>query len=214
MIVTNFDYVRYTSGVPGELPTNVWYDIIPVLFFGEPFRNSFALHYLPFTFFSLILFFRKSLPAQLSSVLYPAVPCGAVRCCAALSFIPDTEAVPGIMRTTRYWYHVPLCNGTCKPVTYTIDINNNRNTRVRFLPRGCPSYLFFRSSFFLQITYVLSIRTWNHQQAQHSTEQHRATSGSQVILGNIKSLDAPNHGPLLPAPFPFYRILPCARARA
>ena len=42
------------------------------------------------------------------------------------------------------------------------------------------------------------------------TTQHRAISSAQVALGIIKSLVAPNHGPLLSAPFTFF-IAPAAR---
>ena len=46
--------------------------------------------------------------------------------------------------------------------------------------------------------------------AYKHAEQHRAISSEQVALGIIKSLVAPNHGPLLSAPFAFSCILPCA----
>ena len=47
--------------------------------------------------------------------------------------------------------------------------------------------------------------------ASKHISQHRAISPAQVrALGSIKSLVAPNHGPLLSAPFKFGCIFPCA----
>ena len=47
--------------------------------------------------------------------------------------------------------------------------------------------------------------------ANKHTVQHKAICSAQVALGIIKSLFAPNHGPLLSAPFTcFSCILPCA----
>ena len=46
--------------------------------------------------------------------------------------------------------------------------------------------------------------------ADKHTAQHRATGSAPVALDIIKSLVAPNHGPLLSAAFTFCCILPCA----
>ena len=40
--------------------------------------------------------------------------------------------------------------------------------------------------------------------ASKHTAHHRAISSAQVAVSIIKSLDAPNHGPLLSAPFTFF----------
>ena len=47
--------------------------------------------------------------------------------------------------------------------------------------------------------------------ASKHTTQHRAISSAQAALGIVKSLFAPNHGPLLSAPVTCFNcILPCA----
>ena len=52
-----------------------------------------------------------------------------------------------------------------------------------------------------------------HGIGNKQTAQHRAISSAQAACGIINSLlvVAPNHGPLLYAPFTFSCILPCAR---
>ena len=119
-----------------------------------------------------------------------------------LSF--ERKAVPRIMRSTRY------------PGTGMYVCNCHPHSSFAFLT-GCPLRVnLFR--LFSQFTPVLPIRcrsergiaskhTAQHSTAQssqlcttstqHSTAQHRAISSAQITLGIIKSLVAPNHGPLL-----------------
>ena len=63
----------------------------------------------------------------------------------------------------------------------------------------------------LFIFFSSSQRTADHNvTSPTSTAQHRASSTAQVVLANIESLIAPNHGPFLSATIAFSCILPCA----
>ena len=130
---------------------------------------------------------------QLSAVRCRALSCGAVSCCAVLSF--EHKAVYQVYEAK---YQVP-------------------GTKYQFAGTGM--YVFLYSSFsFLQSRlsslgpYVFFPRKLHpHCRSEcdiankHTVQctQHRATTSSsaQAALGIINSLVAPNHGPLLSAPF-------------
>ena len=78
-------------------------------------------------------------------------------------------------------------------------------TRIFAFFIGLSSFL---DVFFSLITPELPIITWHCQQA-HSTAQGNQLA--EVALGIIESLVAPNHGPLIFAPFAPSCILPCVR---
>ena len=56
-----------------------------------------------------------------------------------------------------------------------------------------------RDFFFANYTRIADQKVTSPTNTQHSTD--RAISSVQVALGTIESLVAPNHGPLLSAPF-------------
>ena len=93
------------------------------------------------------------------------------------------------MRSTRY--QVPVCT---RVLVFLLSL-------LIVLPLG-PLRVFFRISH----PYCRA----EHDIANEHTAQHKAISSAQVALGIIKSLVAPNHGPLLAAPSALSCILPCA----
>ena len=123
-----------------------------------------------------------------------ASPCGAVLCRAVLSF---EHIVLGITQSTRY-------QASC-------EVLGTRYPYVRVYSFSCFLYLIVLSVLMLlfcsQITPVY--RRSQHGIANKHKARHRAMSSAEVALGIIKSLVAPNHGPLLSAPFPFSCMLPC-----
>ena len=94
-------------------------------------------------------------------------------------------------------YYVPVytCVYCCVLVFFAFFIN-------------CPlSVLFTTSILFRKLhPYCRSER----YSASKPISQHRAISSAQIALGIIKLLVAPNHGPLLSAPFAFCSLTPCA----
>ena len=146
---------------------------------------------------------KNALPAQLSLAMAQrlrqrrpvpclALRCGAGPCCTVLSFDIQYQiscVVPG----TRYHY-VRVYSYFC------------------FFSGGCPLsvlFMFFFSFFFLKLHRTGNQNVTSPIKHAHSTAQ-RAISSAQVALGLIKSLVAPNHGPLRSAPFTFTCVLPCA----
>ena len=126
-------------------------------------------------------------PVPSGAVPCPAVRCGAVPCCAMLSF---EDTVPGIMRSTRYQVPVCSCVLFCLPSSLIVH------------PLG---------------PVLVSPTRKSHSYCQSECDiankhkaLHRAISSAQVALGITKSLVAPNHGPLLSAPFAFSCVLPYA----
>ena len=115
------------------------------------------------------------------------MPCGTVRCCAALcclSYIQYQVScdVPG----TTYRY---------VPVYSCFSVLN------------CLSCLGPLHDTFLQIY----TRTADQNVTSPASTQHSTGESGQVALGIINSLGAPNHGPLLSATFTCCCLLPCAR---
>ena len=134
---------------------------------------------------------KNTLPARLSPAIAQqrsvmrcrAVPClalrcGAVPCCAVLFF---EHTVPGIMRNTRY------------QVRYARVYSSLRFFNLIVLSRSSSCVSVFRKLH----PYRRSERNITNRHTAH----HRAISSAQIALGIVKSLVAPNHGPLLSAPF-------------
>ena len=116
--------------------------------------------------------------APYGAVRCRALRCGAVPCCAGLSF---ENTVPGIMRSTRYRY-VRVHSSFLLFSVIVLPLGPLDVSPPRKLHPYCGS---------------------ERDIANKHTAQHRATSSAQVALGIIKSLVAPNHGPLRSAPFTF-----------
>ena len=112
-----------------------------------------------------------------------------MRCCAVLHC--------AFFRTYSTWYHA-------------------KSTRYQVLACSCIAHTYFlfhlivpfRSCFFSYITPVPP-RSERGIANKHIA-QHRPIRPTQVAVGVINSLVAPNHGPLIAAPFPCSGILPCA----
>ena len=128
---------------------------------------------------------RRAVPC--GTVPYPAVQCCAVLCraelcCAVLSFV---HTLLRIMRSTSQGPDAGMyaCTRLC---AFFIDCLLG------------PLHLFY-----------FSRKVHPHCRSQRDiaskhTSQHRAITFAQVALGIIKSLVAPNHGPLMSAPFTHY----------
>ena len=127
---------------------------------------------------------KLSSAAPCGAVRCRALPCGAVLCRAALCFVSYVQ------------YHVPCEVPVCMCVLVFFAFLIDCPLSVLFVPPP-PRHLH---------PYCQSERDI----ASKHTAQHRVTSSAQVALGFIKSLVAPNHGPLISASFTFCCTLPCA----
>ena len=126
---------------------------------------------------------RRGVPwgaVRCRAVPYLALWCGAVLCRTVLFF---EHVVPDIMRSARY--QVPVCTYVCARLfAFFIDCPPSRSSSRFFLSRKLHS----------------RCRSERNIANKH-TAHLWATRSAKVALGIIKSLVAPNHGPLLSAPF-------------
>ena len=136
--------------------------------------------------------------AQRSAVRCRAAPCRALRYdpvpCFTV-FSSEHTAVPGIMRNatagTRYRY-ARVCSSLCL---------------LHFFSR--PFLVLFVFFFASQIAHPCT--AGKSVTSTTSTQHNTGQSGlHKEFLGFVKSLVAPNHGPLPSAPFTFCCILPFA----
>ena len=127
-------------------------------------------------------------------------PCGAVRCDAVCPSLPccvvlrcvlyfEHRAVPGIIRIAVYYFSS----------FFFFYMHLVFHGPLFFSPRKVPPYC-------RNVTPV----TKAHSAAEHN----RAICSAQAALGIIKSLFAPNNGPLLSAPFTFFSCILPYLARA
>ena len=119
---------------------------------------------------------QLSSAAQRSAAPCAAVPCPAVLSRAALCFFSSIQQYH-VSRDTRY--RPPVCTWALAVSLSSFDCPLG--------PSPPENYT----------------RTGDHNVTSPTSTQHRVISSAQVALGIIKSLDAPNHGPLPSAAFTF-----------
>ena len=152
-------------------------------------------------------------------VHFALVPCGHVTIKTHPPAAPRaTAAVVGVMLPSGMYHmdNTAQHSTTQRTQASRRHIITLRNIIYRYVHVNCCVRIFLLSSlivlspssFFL---FFRKLRLCCRPELD-TASKHRAISSAQVALGIVKSLVAPNHGPLLSASFIFCSLLDCASA--